>query len=501
MASSGREVDAVVVGSGPNGLAAAVTLAAAGLRVHVVEAADDLGGGCKSEQLTLPGFVHDVCAAGHPMAAAAPFFQRFDLGGRGVQLLAPPISYANPLDGGQPAPVVRRSVEETAAGLGADAAAWQSLFGPLVDDADRLLPWLLAPQRRLPTALDAITRFAVRAAVPVETLVRTRFVQPQARSLLAGAAAHAVLPMTALPTSAFGLLLTMLAHSVGWPVVEDGSGQIVAAMVQALRQAGATFETGHRVTSLSELPPARAVLLDLTPHQVLQLAGEQLPERYARSLRRFRRAPGSCKVDFALSGPVPWRDPALRDAGTVHLGGDWTEVAAAERAVADGRLPDRPYVIAVQPGAVDTSRAPAGSATLWTYCHVPYGCDLDMADAIEAQVERFAPGFRDLVLARSVRTAVDEERHNPNLLGGDITGGATTAWQLVARPALSLDPWRTPLGGVYLCSSSTPPGPGVHGECGWWSARSALRHSFGIREAPDLSPAALPGAVCHTANV
>lgn len=490
---SGYEFDAVVVGSGPNGLAAAVTLAAAGLRVHVVEASDELGGGCKSQELTLPGFVHDVCAAGHPMAASAPFFQRFDLATRGVRLLAPPISYANPLDGEQPAPVVRRSVEETAAALGPDGPAWQALFEPLVADADRLLPWLLAPQRRLPTAADAIARFGLRAAMPVETLLRNRFVGTPARSLLAGAAAHAVLPLTALPTSAFGLLLTMLAHTVGWPVVEGGSGQIVAAMVEALRSNGATFETGHRVHDLDELPRARAVLLDLTPDQLLQLAGDRLPERYARQLRRFRRAPGSCKVDFALREPVPWRDPALREAGTLHLGGDWREVMAAERAVADGRLPERPYVIAVQPGAADPTRAPGGAATLWTYCHVPYGSEVDMADAIEAQVERFAPGFRDVVLARSVRTAVDEQRHNPNLLGGDITGGATTAWQLLARPTLSLDPWRTALPGVYLCSSSTPPGPGVHGESGWWGARSALRHTFGIREAPDISPTALPG--------
>jgi phytoene dehydrogenase-like protein len=470
---SSDAVDAVVVGSGPNGLAAAVTMARAGLSVHVIDGAATPGGGCRTEELTLPGFWHDVCSSVHPLATASPFFTGTDLAAFGVRLLTPKVAFAHPLDGGRAAAVVG-SVDETAAGLGPDDRAYRHLLGPLAQDLPLILPTVLGPLgRSLPGHPLAMTRFGAEGLLPVSVLAR-RFRGDEAKSLLAGAAAHTMLPLSKPLTSAFGLLFVMIAQAVGWPFVEGGSARLTGALVTELTSLGGRMETGRWVTSLGDLPPARAVLLDVTPRQFVALAGDRLPARSRRELQRFRYGPGVCKVDWALSGPVPWQAPACREAGTVHLGGTFAEVAAAEADVAAGRHPERPFCLVAQAGVVDPGRAPAGQQTLWGYCHVPSGSAVDMSERIEAQIERFAPGFRDLILARSVRTAAEMERHNPNYVGGDITGGAGTLRQTVLRPTPRWNPYRTALPGVYLCSASTPPGGGVHGMCGSWAAKTAL---------------------------
>jgi len=483
------DVDTVVVGSGPNGLAAAVTMAAAGLRVQVIEGAPGIGGGCRTEELTLPGFWHDVCSAAHPLAVASPFFRRFDLAARGVRLAFPEVDFAHPLDGGRAA-VVTRSVAETAARLGPDGRAYRRLLGPLASHMDDVLDAILAPLRRPPAHPVAAADYGRYAILPVSVVAR-RWHTDEARAILAGAAAHAMMPLTATPTAGVGLMLTGLAHAVGWPVVAGGSARITDAMAAAVTSNGGRIETGRWVRSLAELPAARAVLLDVSPRALDQLAGDRLPGRYRAALRRYRYGPGVCKLDFALSGPVPWTNQACRKAGTLHLGGRFEQVAAAEADVAAGQHPHEPYVLVVQPGVADPSRAPAGRQTLWTYCHVPSGSDVDMTDRIEAQIERFAPGFRDLILARSVRTAAGQEAHNPNYVGGDIAVGLQTLRQTIARPVPSWNPYRTPIRGVYLCSSATPPAPGVHGRCGELAALAALRDVFGVRDAPDISPARL----------
>jgi phytoene dehydrogenase-like protein len=463
---------AIVVGSGPNGLAAALTLARAGVAVEVFEGAATPGGGCRTQELTLPGFRHDVCSSVHPLAAASPFFQQAGLAAHGVRLRAPRVAFAHPLDGGRAA-AVHGSVAETAVGLGADATAYRRLFGPLVRDAEQIVPAVLQPLRSVPPHPAAIARFGLTGLVPASWLAR-RFSTEEGRALLAGAAAHAIRPLTAPLTSGFGLLLTMLAHSVGWPVVEGGSARLVDALTAELAALGGKVVTGSWISSLADLPPARAVLLDVTPRQLAALAGDRLPSGYAAALRRFRYGPGICKVDWALSEPVPWQAEVCRDTATVHLGGTLTEIAHSEAEVADGRHPERPYCIVVQPGVADPTRAPAGKRTLWAYCHVPPGSTVDMTERIEAQIERFAPGFGDIVLARVTTTAALAEQHNPNYVGGDINGGAATLRRTIVGPATRWNPYRTAVPGVYLCSASTPPGGGVHGMCGYGAARAAL---------------------------
>ena len=486
------DADAVVVGSGPNGLAAAVTLAAAGLRVLVIEGAATAGGGCRTEELTLPGFRHDVCSASHPLAVVSPFFRRFGLAGRGVRFAHPPVVLAHPLDGGRAA-VVTRSVTDTAERFGADAGRYRRLLLPLASGGDALAEAVLSSLRRPPRYSRALAAFARDALLPASVLAR-RLHTPQARALLAGMAAHAMRPLTAPPTAGVGLMLWALAHAAGWPVVAGGSARITDAMAAAVTAAGGRVETGHWVRSLSELPPARVVLLDVSPRTLIALAGDQLPGRYTAALARYRYGPGVCKVDYALAGPVPWASEAARQAGTLHLGGTFGQIAAAEAEVARGRHPESPYVLVVQPGVADPARAPHGQQVLWAYCHVPAGSTVDMTSRIDAQIERFAPGFRDLVLARSTRTAAGEEARNPNYVGGDIAAGAQTVWQTMARPVPRWNPYRTPLRGVYLCSASTPPFPGVHGRCGELAALTALRDVFGIREPPDIGTAGLPPA-------
>jgi phytoene dehydrogenase-like protein len=467
-----RAPDAVVVGAGPNGLAAALTLARAGLAVDVFEGAGTPGGGCRTEELTLPGFRHDVCSAVHPLAAASPFFLGTDLDARGVRLLTPKVAFAHPLDGGRAA-AVSGSVDETAGGLGADAGAYRRLMGPLVRDSGAIVPAVLAPLRSVPEHAAAVSRFGLRGVLPASLLAR-RFGTEEARALLAGVAAHSMQPLTAPLTGGFGLLLALLAHSAGWPVVEGGSAGLVAALISELAALDGQVVTGRWIRRLADLPPARAVLLDVTPRQFLQIAGDRVQGGYRRAMRRFRYGPGVCKVDWALDGPVPWAAAACREAGTVHLGGTLAEVARSEAEVTAGRHPDHPFCLVAQAGVVDPTRAPAGKHALWAYCHVPSGSTVDMAGRIEAQIERFAPGFRDLILARAVRTAAEMERHNPNYVGGDINSGAGTLRQTVFRPAPRWHPYRTALPGVYLCSAATPPGGGVHGMCGMAAARAAL---------------------------
>ncbi|HLN06825.1 MAG TPA: NAD(P)/FAD-dependent oxidoreductase [Acidimicrobiales bacterium] len=484
------EADALVVGSGPNGLAAAVVLVAAGLRVVVYEGGPTAGGGCRTEPLTLPGFIHDVCSAAHPLAVASPFFRRFDLAARGVRLLQPEFAFAHPL-GGDRAVAVWPSVGETALELGPDAKRYRRLFGPLVRREDRIVDAVLSSMRAVPRYPLEAASFAFRGLRSASAVAK-RFETARARSLIAGVSAHAMLPLDQPLTGGAGLLLATLAHGVGWPVVGGGSARIIDAMVAALEAAGGELRTGVSVRSLSELPPARAVLLDVTPRALIDLAGDRLPPSYRRQLARFHYGAGVCKVDWALAGPVPWSAEMCRTAGTLHLGGSFEEIAHAEAEVAAGRHAESPYVLTVQPCVVDPSRAPAGQHTLWTYCHVPAGSTLDVTESIAAQIERFAPGFRDLVLGASTRTAAEQEAHNPNYVGGDIAAGTQDLRQTFVRPALRWNPYRVPIEGHYLCSSSTPPGPGVHGRCGELAALSALRDVFGVRQSPDLGPVPRP---------
>jgi phytoene dehydrogenase-like protein len=487
--------DAIVVGSGPNGLAAAVTLAAAGLKVLVIEGAATPGGGCRTEELTLPGYRHDLCSTAHPLAVASSFFRRFDLASRGVRIVQPEVVFAHPLDGGRAA-IAYRSVAETAAGLGRDQRAYRRLMRPLVRHADQIADWVFSAERRPPANPFALAGYGLLGMRPASVVAR-RFRSQEARGLFAGVSAHAMRPLNTAPTAGVGLLLTLLGHAVGWPFVEGGSGRLTDALVEALEAGGGKLETGRWIRSLDELPKAKAVLLDVTPRQLLEIAGDRISGRYQRSLERFRYGAGVCKVDFALSGPVPWTNPGCRKAGTVHLGGTFEEVARSEAQVASGSHPVFPYVLVVQASVADPSRAPAGGQTLWAYCHVPPGSDVDMTHQIEAQIERFAPGFRDLILAKVHRTAKDQEAYDPNCVGGDIASGVQNLKQTFFRPALRWDPYRTPLAGTYLCSSSTTPGPGVHGRCGELAALSALRHSFGISDRPDLrrlAPAPVPAA-------
>jgi phytoene dehydrogenase-like protein len=464
-------VDAVVVGSGPNGLAAALTLARAGLSVEVFEAAPMAGGGCRTEQLTLPGFVHDVCSTVHPLLTASPFFRELAL--PGVRLLTPEVAYAHPLDGGRAAAVVR-SVSGTAVGLGRDARRYEALMAPLVRDWEAVIDGALAPQRSLPRAPVAMARFGLRSAWPARALA-SMFVTDEARAVLAGACAHSMQPLGAPLTAAFGVVLGLLAHAVGWPVVEGGSERIADALVAGIEAADGRVYTDAPIAALSELPAARATLLDVSPRGLIALAGDRLPARVRAAMTRFKYGPGVFKLDWALDGPVPWSAEACRRTATVHVGGTFEQVARCESEVARGRVPEHPFCIIVQPSVVDPSRAPAGKHTLWGYCHVPPGCPVDMTEAIEAQVERFAPGFRELVLARAAAFPADVERRNPNYVGGDIGAGAATARQTFFRPTVSWNPYRTGMPGVYLCSASTPPGGGVHGMCGVFAARTALR--------------------------
>lgn len=464
--------DVVVVGAGPNGLAAAVTCAAAGRSVLVLEAKDTIGGGCRTAELTLPGFAHDICSAIHPLAAISPFFAAADLQRHGLELLHAPVALAHPLDGGR-AGVLLRSLEDTIAGMEADGRAWDRHVGWAVRRWEALAPALLGPVLRVPRHPVTLAAFGTRGLLPA-TVAGRAFSTDEARGIFGGAAAHAFLPLGHALTTAMGMMLLASAHVAGWPVAKGGSQAIVDAMASRLSELGGTIEINRAVRTLDDIPPSKAVLFDVTPRQLLSICGEGLPLGYRRRLARFRYGPGVFKVDYALSEPVPWTNDDCRRAGSLHLGGTLPEVAAAEADVAAGRHPDRPFVLVGQQSLADPSRAPAGQHTLWTYCHVPNGSTVDMTDAIERQIERFAPGFRDVVLARHIADNTWYEAHNANLIGGDINGGSFAGLQQVLRPRPGVHPYRMPNPRLFLCSSSTPPGGGVHGMCGANAAKVAL---------------------------
>lgn len=478
--------DAVVVGAGPNGLAAAVTLARAGLQVEVFEREATIGGGARTGALTAPGFLHDVCSAVHPMALASEFFQRFGLERR-IELAVPEISYAHPLDDARAA-IAYRDLDRTAEGLGHDGRAWRGFFGPLSERADAVAAFTGDSLLRVPTEPGIAVRFGLRALEQGTPLWNLRFAGDRAPALLTGVAAHSILPLPSLGTAGAALMLGATAHARGWPVPIGGSQAIVDALAADLLAHGGTIRTGVEVASLDELPRSRAVLLDVTPRALDRLAGSRLPDAYRRRLRAYRIGNAAAKVDLALDGPVPWSVPELAQAPTLHLGGSRAQIAAAEHEVAQGRHADRPYVLVAQPSVLDPGRAPTGAHALWTYAHVPRDSTLDPTEMVLRQLERFAPGVRDRVVAVSARPAAEMAEENPNYLGGDIANGMPDLRQLLARPVLARDPWRTPARGVYLSSAATPPGPGVHGMAGWRAALSALRHEFGIRSSPDLSP-------------
>jgi phytoene dehydrogenase-like protein len=467
-------LDAIVVGAGPNGLAAAIELARAGRSVRVYEAAATVGGGTRSAELTLPGFVHDVCSAAHPLGIASPFFRTLDLARHGLEWVQPEAPLAHALAPGRSV-VLERDPSAMDDALGRDAAAWARLYGPLVREWERLLPLLLGPVVRPPRHPVLLARFGLPALLPATSLTRLAFREPPARALFAGIAAHSMVPLGRPLTASFGLVLGLLAHAVGWPLARGGSGAVAAALEAEARSMGVELVTGHRVDALADLPPARAYLLDVTPRQVLAMGGDRLPAGYRRRLQGFRYGPGVFKVDWALDGPIPWRDPATLRAGTVHLGGTYREVAASEAAVGRGRHAGRPYVLLVQPTIADPSRAPEGKHVAWAYCHVPSDSTQDMTAAIEAQVERFAPGFRDIVLARATKDTQAMEAYDANYVGGDINGGLGDWRQLLFRPVVRWNPYTTPDRSVFICSSSTPPGGGVHGMSGRHAAREAER--------------------------
>jgi len=471
--------DAVVVGAGPNGLAAAVVLAQAGRSVLIIEANERIGGGARTTELTLPGYRHDVCSAIHPMAAASPLFQTLPLSDFGLEWIAPPAPLAHPLNDGTAA-MLEASLDATATAFGGDAAVYRKLFAPLIRDHAHLLPGLLGPLRvpEHPLLLARFGMWALRSASSVaDALFKTR----HARALFAGCAAHSFLPFDRATSAAIGLVLMLVAHVRNWPFPRGGAEAIIRALGAYLEHLGGEVETGRAIHSIDELPRARAMLFDLTPSQLIQICGDRLPSGYRRRLAHYRYGPGIFKLDWALDGPIPWRAESCARAGTVHLGGSFEEIAAAESAIWRGIHPEKPYVLVAQHSLFDDARAPSGKHTGWAYCHVPHASTQDMTAAIEAQVERFAPGFRDRILARHQMSTRELQSYNHNYVGGDITGGVTDLGQLFSRPVARLVPYATPAKGIYICSSSTPPGAGVHGMCGYFAARAALRREFSQR--------------------
>jgi len=469
------DYDAVVLGSGPNGLSAAITLQQQGLSVLLIEGRDEVGGGLRSAELTLPGFTHDICSAIHPMAAASPFFNTLPLHKYGLEWIDPGIAAAHPFDGGTAA-ILGGSVDQTAEGLGRDGHAYRRLMTPLVKDWPKLAPELLGPLH-FPAHPLSMAAFGWKG-LSASTWLARRFGTKEGRGLWGGMAAHSIQPLTNLSTSAIGLVLMIAAHVNGWPLPKGGANRIADALASYFISLGGKISTGTYIQKMSQLPSSRALLLDLTPRQLLQLGGHHWSSLYKWQLERYRYGMGVFKIDWALDGCIPFTAPGCRQAGTVHLGNTLEEMVASEALTAKGGYPEQPFVLLAQQSAFDPTRAPQGKHTAWAYCHVPNGSQKDRTEAIERQVERFAPGFRERILARHVMNTAQLEEYNPNYIGGDINGGVIDLGQLFTRPALRSSPYRTSEKGIYICSSSTPPGGGVHGMCGYHAARRALKDVF-----------------------
>jgi len=469
--------DAVVVGSGPNGLAAAIAMQKAGLSVLLVEGKDTIGGGLRTAELTLPGFKHDVCSAVHPMAVASPYFASLPLNLHGLEYIQPTIAAAHPLDGGTAA-VLHRSVLETAENLGADKQAYQDLIGPLVQDFDKLVGNLLSPLT-FPKHPFLLARFGL-SALQSAVMISKKFSTKEAKGLWGGMAAHSIQPLTNLTTAAIGMVLSAVGHVHGWPIPKGGAQSIASALESYFIALGGVVQTGFMVKNIKELPAAKVVLLDITPKQLLEIAGEELSPLYKWQMRNYRYGMGVFKVDWGLSEPVPFTAAQVRQAGTVHIGNTFKEIEDSEQQSSDGKVAKTPFVLLAQPTISDPTRAPEGKHTAWAYCHVPHGSVTDMTAIIENQVERFAPGFKDTILAKHTMNSEEVQTYNPNYIGGDINGGILDLGQLYTRPALRISPYRTSKKGLYICSSSTPPGGGVHGMCGYHAARQALSDIFNI---------------------
>jgi phytoene dehydrogenase-like protein len=466
--------DAIIIGSGPNGLAAAITLAQNGQKVLVLEAKDTIGGGTRTAEITLPGFQHDICSAIHPLGIASPFFRNLSLKDFGLEWIYPPAALAHPLDDGH-AVILTRSLDESVASMGIDGRAYRNLMAPLIDSWQEILGDILGPLPLPPRHPLSLTRFGLQALRSVRGLAESRFQGAAAQSLFAGLAGHGMLPLEKITTASIALVLGMLAHTVGWPIPKGGSQAISNAMAAYLSSLGGEIITGQEVTSLDDFPDAETILLDITPWQIVQICGDRLPSRYRQELENYRYGPGVCKVDYAMSGPIPWTSADCGQAGTVHLGGTLEEISLSENEVWRGKHPEQPLVLLAQQSLFDETRAPDGQHTTWAYCHVPNGSTSDVSEQITAQIERFAPGFRDLIQAKCVHTASQMQAYNPNYVGGDINGGVQDWRQLFTRPVARWSPYTTPVKGLYICSSSTPPGGGVHGMCGYHAAKRVLR--------------------------
>ncbi len=469
--------DAVVIGSGPNGLAAAITLARAQKSVLLIEAAGSIGGGMRSAELTLPGFIHDICSAIHPLGASSPFFRELPLHEHGLEWIHSPAPLAHPFDDGM-ALTLEKSIDATADQLARDTKTYRRLMTPLVNDWGTLVNMTLAPLLRFPRHPLALTRFGIPALLPLQTFAKTLFREERTRALFAGLTGHSMLTMGHIVSASFSLVLGILGHYVGWPIAKGGSQKLADALGSYFQSLGGEIVTDQRVTSIQELPSARAYLFDTSPRQLVEIVGDKLPIPYQNRLQKYRYGMGVFKLDWALSEPIPWKAVACSRAATLHIGPTLRDIATSEKTIWQGRHAEKPYVIVAQQSLFDRTRAPDGKHTAWGYCHVPNGSTADMTEAVENQIERFAPGFRDCILAHHRMNTADYQTYNPNYLGGDINGGVQDIFQLVMRPTLRLNPYSTPTKGIYLCSSSTPPGGGVHGMCGYHAANSVLKEMF-----------------------
>jgi phytoene dehydrogenase-like protein len=471
-----KSYDAIVIGAGPNGLSAAIHLARHGLSVCIFESNSQIGGGARSEQLTLPNFIHDVCSAVHPMGYISPFFKTLPLPENGLEWIESPLALAHPFDT-QPAAFLSRSVQETAKNLKEDENSYLHLISPFVNHGETLLEEILKPLR-IPTHPFLMAKFGLNAMRSAEDVANSKFKTGRAKAIFSGCAAHSMVALNKIATASFGISLAIVAHMVGWPIIRGGSEQIIDCMAKYFRSLGGEIVAGRKIESIKSLPATRAILMALTPKQVAAVAGNHLPQKFRDRLSVFQYGPGIFKIDWALNGPIPWKDPACSKAATLHLGSTFEEILQSESDAWNGKFSPKPFVILAQQSLFDSTRAPAGKHTGWAYCHVPQGSDVDRTEAIENQVERFAPGFKDLILARHTFNSTQLHLHNENIIGGDIGGGANNFMQFIARPVLKWDPYSTPNPRIFICSSSTPPGGGVHGMCGYNAANSVLKKIF-----------------------